>query len=67
MLSIFAILVQNSPIVMEMFRNYFSNLYGKDQNLLDEQISWDFAANILKLISETDFQEVRKKVKFKRN
>ena len=34
---------------VDVFRNV-SNLYGKDQNLLDfSQISWDFATNIFEI------------------
>ena len=44
-----------------IFRN-FSNLYGKDQHLLDSsQFSWDFATNIFEN-SENDFRKVRKKL-----
>ena len=35
---IFASIVQNSPMLMNCFRN-FSNFYGDDKNLLDYQIS----------------------------
>ena len=42
----FCILIHHSPISMKLFRN-FSNLQGKDQNLLDDyQISCDFSKNI---------------------
>ena len=43
---------------MRFFRN-FSNLYGEDKNLLDSQISWEFATNILK-ITGNDFRKIRK-------
>ena len=42
-----------SPILMS-FRT-LRNLYGKDQHPFDHQISWDFAMNILQIISENDF------------
>ena len=44
----FAILVRNSPILMKLFLK-FSILYGKYQNLLDTQVSWDFATNIFEI------------------
>ena len=42
--------VQNSQIrfLMKILRNLnFSNFFGKDQNRLDSQISWDFAIEIV--------------------
>ena len=44
--SFFAIFVQISPILKNFFRN-FRKFYGKDQNLLDSQVSWDFAPKIV--------------------
>ena len=50
---------------MNILRN-FSIFYGpgKDKNLLDSQISWDFATEIVDF-SENDFPEVLKKYKKK--
>ena len=31
---------------MKILQN-FTNFYGEDQNMLDSQISWDFAAEIV--------------------
>ena len=43
----------------------FSNLYDKDQNIIEDfQISWDFATNIFEF-SENGLQEVRKKLENK--
>ena len=44
----FAIFVQISPILTNIFRN-FSNFHGKDKNLLDSKISWDFAPKIIEI------------------
>ena len=47
------------------FRN-FNNLYDNNQNLLDDQISWNFATNLFlknsenDLLNSIDFREVRK-------
>ena len=58
--SLFAIVVQKSPILMKYFQN-FSNFYGEDQNLLDSQISWylPLFGNENCWISENGFQKVR--------
>ena len=53
-------LVQNSPILMNFFRD-FSNFHGEDQNLLDSQISWDSAPEQLNF-SGNEFRKVRKKL-----
>ena len=57
---ILAIMVQNSPILMKCFGN-FSNLQEKYQNLLDAQISWDFATNILPRAQRGGFKSVDQK------
>ena len=53
-----------------VFRN-FSNLlhlYGKGQNLLDYQISWDFATNMFELnFPENDFRKVSKQLEARQN
>ena len=50
---------------MKILRNFSifkMILYGKDQNLLDSEISCDFATEIVDF-SENDFRNVRKKVR----
>ena len=43
-------MVQNSPAFsILMFFQRFSNLYRKEQNLLDSQVSWAFATNIFEI------------------
>ena len=52
----FAILVQNSAMLMDFFRN-FSNLYGKDPNPLDSQFL-GISQRIFLKFSENDFRKV---------
>ena len=61
--SFFALFVQISPILTNKIRN-FSRFAGKDQNLLDSQISWDFTPKIVEF-SENDCRKVRKKLEKK--
>ena len=49
--SFFAILSKISQNLTKKFRN-FSKFAGKDQNLLDSQISWDFAPKIVEIFRE---------------
>ena len=63
----FAILVQNSPMLMNCFQN-FSNLYGKDENLIVSPRFSDFLEfhNRYVIIfclkfSENDFEKLEKK------
>ena len=59
----FAIVDQNSAMLMKHFQNNdFRHFYGKYKNLLDYQISWDFATKILEFWKENGFRKVRKKL-----
>ena len=49
-------MVQNSPTLM--FLKNFNNLDGENQNLLDTQIFWDFATNILWKFQKMIFEKL---------